>query len=288
MGERHLVVPAVPGGGFHAEFVGIVARTDVGRASDLAVAQARVALAESTLTNRLAKLESARLQWRYHSNMNAPELNGAGPWDSLLSSFGNVPLPASLEEAINESLIHSPQLQKSMTDVKSSWHAFELSRSATRPKINAEAVGRTGQNYGFVAGRQNDITVGINLQWALPVNPGFKYGNRAAREAIVASESAVDATVDKVKSAVETQWYELLANQSSLTTYESYVESAEQVVAAYSEQFKIGRRSLLDVLNAENELFTARTNVTTARTDASLSAWRLLSLRGLLADYLEL
>jgi adhesin transport system outer membrane protein len=66
------------------------------------------------------------------------------------------------------------------------------------------------------------------------------------------------------------------------------VESAEQVVSAYSEQFKIGRRSLLDVLNAENELFTARTNATTARTDASLSAWRLLSLRGMLAQYLEL
>jgi adhesin transport system outer membrane protein len=265
-----------------------IARTDVGRASDLSVAQARVALAESTLTQRLAKLEAARLQWRYHSNMNVPELNGAGPWDALLSSFGNVPLPTSLEEAINESLAHSPQLQKSMSEVKSSWHALELSRSATRPKINAEAVGRTGQNFGFVAGRQDDITVGINLQWTLPLNPGFKYSNRAAREAILASESAVDSTVDKVKAAVETQWYELLANQSSLSTYESYVESAEQVVSAYSEQFKIGRRSLLDVLNAENELFTARTNATTARTDASLSAWRLLSLRGMLAQYLEL
>ena len=61
-----------------------------------------------------------------------------------------------------------------------------------------------------------------------------------------------------------------------------------QVVNAYAEQFKIGRRSLLDVLNAENELFTARTNAMTANTDAALSAWRLLSLRGYLTDFLEL
>jgi outer membrane protein TolC len=126
------------------------------------------------------------------------------------------------------------------------------------------------------------------LQWTLPVNPGYKHSNRAAREAIIASESAVDATTYKVRSAVETQWFELLANQASVNTFQAYVDSSVQVVNAYAEQFKIGRRSLLDVLNAENELFTARTNAMTASTDATLSAWRLLSLRGYLADYLEL
>ena len=265
-----------------------IALTDLGRASDLSIAQARVALAESTFTNRLARLESARLQWRNHSGMNAPTLADMGDFERLMTELGNVPLPQTLEIAISEAVNNSPQLQKSLSDVKSSWHGLELSKSATRPKINAEAVSRTGQNYGFVTGRQDDITVGVNLQWTLPVNPGFKHSNRAAREAIIASESAVDATTYKVRSAVETQWFELLANQASLTTYQTYVESSEQVVGAYSEQFKIGRRSLLDVLNAENELFTARTNAMTASTDASLSAWRLLSLRGFLIDYLEL
>lgn len=137
-------------------------------------------------------------------------------------------------------------------------------------------------------GRQDDISVGVNLQWVLPLNPGYKYSNRAAREAIQASESAVDSTTYKVRTAVESQWFELLANQASLETFQAYVESSQQVVAAYSEQFKIGRRSLLDVLNAENELFTARTNAMTAISDTSLTSWRLLSLRGYLADYLEL
>jgi adhesin transport system outer membrane protein len=265
-----------------------IALTDLGRASDLSVAQARVALAESTFTNRMARLESARLQWRNHSGMNPPALSDLGNFDQLMAEFGNVPLPPDLESAISEAINNSPQLQKSLSEVKSSWHSLELSRSATRPKINAEAVTRTGQNYGFVAGRQDNITLGVNLQWTLPVNPGYKHSNRAAREAIIASESAVDATTYKVRSAVETQWFELLANQASVNTFQAYVDSSVQVVNAYAEQFKIGRRSLLDVLNAENELFTARTNAMTASTDATLSAWRLLSLRGYLADYLEL
>ena len=269
----------------HREYVSQmkeIARKDLGRASDLPVAQSRVALAESVLTSRLAKLEVARLQWRNHSGMTSPDLSTIGNINFLIKDLGEIPLPESLEVAISESIENSPQLQKSLSELKSSWHSYELSKTATKPKINAEAQTKTGQNYGYINGRQDDISVGINLQWMLPFNPGYKYGNRAAREAINASESAVDSTIYRIRAAVEGQWYELLANQNSLISFEEYVSSSENVVKSYSEQFKIGRRSLLDVLNAENEAFTAKTNYVSVQTDLTLASWRLLGLRGLL------
>lgn len=269
----------------HREYVSQmkeIARKDLGRASDLPVAQARVALAESVLTSRLAKLEVARLQWRNHSGMTSPDLTYIGNINFLIKDLGEVPLPETLEMAISESIENSPQLQKSLSDLKSSWHNYELSKTATKPKINAEVQTKTGQNYGYINGRQDNISIGINLQWMLPFNPGYKYGNRAAREAINASESAVDSTIYRIRAAVEAQWYEMLANQNSLISFEEYVISSETVVKSYSEQFKIGRRSLLDVLNAENEAFTAKTNYVSVQTDLTLSSWRLLGLRGLL------
>mgnify|MGYP000970964681 CR=1 FL=1 len=273
----------------HREYVSQmkeIARKDLGRASDLPVAQARVALAESVLTSRLAKLEVARLQWRNHSGMTSPDLTYIGNINFLIKDLGEVPLPETLEMAISESIENSPQLQKSLSDLKSSWHSYELSKTATKPKINAEAQTKTGQNYGYINGRQDNISIGINLQWMLPFNPGYKYGNRAAREAINASESAVDSTIYRIRAAVEAQWYEMLANQNSLISFEEYVISSETVVKSYSEQFKIGRRSLLDVLNAENEAFTAKTNYVSVQTDLTLSSWRLLGLRGLLPQEL--
>lgn len=273
----------------HREYVSQmkeIARKDLGRASDLPVAQARVALAESVLTSRLAKLEVARLQWRNHSGMTSPDLTYIGNINFLIKDLGEVPLPETLEMAISESIENSPQLQKSLSDLKSSWHNYELSKTATKPKINAEAQTKTGQNYGYINGRQDNISIGINLQWMLPFNPGYKYGNRAAREAINASESAVDSTIYRIRAAVEAQWYEMLANQNSLISFEEYVISSETVVKSYSEQFKIGRRSLLDVLNAENEAFTAKTNYVSVQTDLTLSSWRLLGLRGLLPQEL--
>ena len=110
----------------------------------------------------------------------------------------------------------------------------------------------------------------------------------AVQSRLYASESAVDATIYKIRAAVETQWYELLANQNSLNSYEEYESSTASVVKSYAEQFKIGRRSLLDVLNAENEAFTAKTNIINTQSDLTLSAWRLLGLRGMLAQELGL
>lgn len=275
----------------HREYVSQmkeIAKKDIGRASDLPVAQARVSLAESVLTSRLSRLETARLQWRNHSGMTSPDLSTIGNLNLLIKDLGVVPLPETLENAINESINNSPQLQKALSELKSSWHNYELSKTSTKPKLSAEAQSKTGQNYGYIAGRQDDVSIGINLQWMLPVNPGYKYSNKAAREAINASESAIDSTIFKIRSAVESQWYELLANYNSEISYEEYVKNTESIVKSNNEQFKIGKRTLLDVLNAENELFTAKSNLITVQTDMTLSAWRLLGLRGLLSQELGL
>ena len=264
-----------------------IARADVGRASDLPMAQARVALAESMLTSRLARLEAARVQWRAHSGMAVPNQETLGNgFQILVAGLELAPLPATLDEALTEATQNSPYMQKAMSEVKAAEHSQVLAKSATKPKINLEYQRRMGDNYGSVLGSQDNWSIGVNLQWALPFNPGFGHAERAALEARRVAEAGVDTTVLKIRSSVEAQWYELLANQASHSSYLTYVSSADQVVNAYAEQFKIGRRSLLDVLNAENELFTARSNALNAQTDSAVAAWRLLSLRGVMTQAL--
>jgi outer membrane protein, adhesin transport system len=265
-----------------------LARTDIGRASDLPVAQSRVALAESVYTNRLARLEAARVKWRNLSGLPAPEIAVNGGIDWLMRDLAVVSMPNSADEALKDAFENSPQLQKALADVRASGHALSLSRTATLPRVSAEVRTETGNDFSGVQGGQDTWFAGVNFQWNLPVNPGYSYGNRAARQSMKAAESAVDSAIFKVRAAVETQWYDLLASQAALTAYQSYVGSAEKVVEAYDAQFKIGRRSLLDVLNAENELFTARSNVATTQVDLTLASWRLLSLRGLMVYELGL
>ena len=275
----------------HRRYVGQmleIARADLGRASDLPIAEARVSLAESVYSNRLSRLEAARVQWRAFSGLAAPEFESTNGTDWFANQLSIAPLPETLESALQGAFETNPQLQKAMAEVKTSWHGLGVSRAATAPRLNAEARTQIGNNFGGVFGTQNSWYAGVNLQWSLPANPGFSYANRAARQAMKAAESSVDITIFKIRAAVESLWYELLSSQAASTSFESYVKNADLVVKSYSEQFKIGRRSLLEVLNAENELFTARSNALTTQIDLTLISWKLLSQRGQMVQELGL
>jgi adhesin transport system outer membrane protein len=118
------------------------------------------------------------------------------------------------------------------------------------------------------------------MDWTLPNGMVDRYANRSADELVLASRHARDHLQQELRARVEGQWFELLGSSASLKSYNDYAASAEQMVVAYREQFKIGRRTLLEVLNAENELFTARSNVESTRQDIALASWRLVALQG--------
>lgn len=249
-----------------------IARSDVGRASDLPVAAARVSLAESVLTSRLSRLEAARIQWSMLSGLAAPELSGDGLNMPIPS------LPSTLDVAIAHAQENSPQLRQAQASVEVAQKQLDIAKSAWLPKLNAENRMIAGNDYGGVAGSQSDRYFGLGLEWRLAASA--HYADNSAVEGLMAAKHARDNVVLKIRGDVSTQWYDALAAVASMKSFDAYVSSATQVVSAYKDQFKIGRRSLLDVLNAENELFTARSNATTARIDAAIASWHLLTLQG--------
>lgn len=287
--QSSLVVLARENLKLHRKYVGQmkeIARVDLGRASDLPVAQSRVSLAESVLTVRLSRLEATRAQWRAHTTLPSPEQSAVGTEPIVLFTLPSVDWPLSVDEAIYQAVESSPQLQKVLSETVVSQESLQIARAATLPKLNVEIQNQRANNFGGIFGAQRTWYTGLNMQWAWDAGAG--HSRQAALSGIRASEEAVDAQVLKIKAAVESQWFELQASQAVLESYEAYEEQSSEVVQSYAEQFRIGRRSLLDVLNAENELFTARSNALTTRVDVSLASWRLLSLRGLLSEELGL
>ncbi len=248
-----------------------IARSDLGRAADLPAAQARVALAESVLINRLTRLEAARVQWMQLSGTYVHSV-----WDPLPA----VNLPPALDEVVANAVDNSPALQSAQADIESAKQGVAVSKSAYLPRLIAENYARRGFDYGSVQGWQNDRYYGVSMDWALPNGMVDRHSNRAAEEMVLAARHARDHLQQELRARVESQWFELLGSEASLKSYNDYVTSAEQMVSAYREQFKIGRRTLLEVLNAENELFTARSNVESTRQDMALASWRLVALQG--------
>lgn len=248
-----------------------IARSDLGRAADLPAAQARVALAESVLTNRLTRLEAARIQWMQLSGTYVHTVSEPLP---------QVQLPQVLDEIVANAIDSSPALQAAQADIESAKQGVSVAKAAYLPRLIAEHSSRRGFDSGGVQGWQSDRYYGVSMDWMLPNGMVDRHANRAAQEMVLASRHSRDHLQQELRARVESQWFELLGSAASLKSYNDYAASAEQMVNAYREQFKIGRRTLLEVLNAENELFTARSNVESTRQDMALASWRLVALQG--------
>lgn len=261
----------------HREYVQqvkAIAKLDLGRAADLPAAMGRVALAESVNTTRLARLEQVRLEFQSLTGLSqVQDLPG-------LSSFA----PATtLDEAYQAALKASPALQVARADIESARQGVLLAKAPYRPRVSLDASAKSGRDWGGVKGQQSDLYLGVQAEWTVPAGGAYGHAVQAAHEGEVATRYAYEKARDELQLRVSTAWFEFLAHSQSLGSYTDYVNHAEAMVDASRKQFKIGRRSLLDVLNAENELFTARSNKLTSELDQIKSAWRLMGLQGQLA-----
>lgn len=263
----------------YVQQVKAIAKLDLGRAADLPAAMGRVALAEAVNTSRLARLEQTRLEFQ--------SLTGLSRVQDMPDLERFAPAP-TLDDAYQAALKASPALQVARSDIESARHGVQLAKSPYRPRLSLDASAKTGRDWGGLKGQQSDLYVGIQAEWTVAAGGAHGHAVQAASESEVATRYAYEKARDELQLRVSTAWFDFLAHSQSLGSYSDYVQHAEAMVDASRKQFKIGRRSLLDVLNAENELFTARSNKLTAEVDQIKSAWRLVGLQGQLAVVLGL
>ena len=263
----------------YVQQVKAIAKLDLGRAADLPAAMGRVALAEAVNTSRLARLEQVRLEFQSLTGLSRvqdmPDLARFAP-------------ALTLDDAYQAALKASPALQVARADIEAARQGVLLAKAPYRPRLSLDASAKSGRDWGGLKGQQSDLYLGIQAEWTVPSGGAYGHGVQAASESEVATRYAYEKARDELQLRVSTAWFDFLAHSQSLGSYTDYVQHAEAMVDASRKQFKIGRRSLLDVLNAENELFTARSNKLTAELDQIKSAWRLVGLQGQLAVVLGL
>ena len=150
-------------------------------------------------------------------------------------------------------------------------------KSALQPQVSARAHVGGGRNLGGVDGRKSDASVGLQLNWNL-YNGGADGAN--VREQQQAVEQAMDLRDKACRDARQNALVAYndaskLSNQ--LTTLGRNSAAIERARDAYRQQFDIGQRSLLDLLNAENEAYTARRTLTNAVYDRAVAYARTLA-----------
>ena len=239
-------------------------RAGVGRGVDLEQAGARVALAESNLTTEVANLHDVTARYlRIVGALPAPSL----PTLTMLRDG----VPANEGEAMNESVRTSTAISASIEGVRAARSSVDARKSAYQPRVEARLRSSGGSNVDGLLDQRRNTSAEIVLNWNL-----FNGGADQAR--VRQQTSLLNQSLDlRDKACRDTRQTTAIAYNDTrklsdqLVLLERNTLAIEKARDAYRQQFDIGQRSLLDLLNAENEVYTARRAYANAEHDLSFA-----------------
>lgn len=259
--------------------VELLADRGAGRRSDAQQAQARLALAQSTLTQQRGQLAQAESGYRH--------LVGHAP-GAMRKPDAGTHLPFDIEAAVQRMLAAHPQVQAAERELNAAQADRDSARARFAPRLDFEVGATKNRDVDGIAGANEDRFAMLRLRSNL-----FRGGTDAAR--VREAQARVDEAAHGLARArndterdLRQAWEGLLASRERIPALESHAGVSAQVVQAYRQQFSIGQRSLLDVLNAENELYNARGTALNGLLGVSADEMRVLAAMGQLVVALGL
>ncbi|MEN4053619.1 TolC family outer membrane protein [Sulfurimonas sp. NWX79] len=196
----------------------------------------------------------------------------------------NVSMPSSVERAAEYAINHNPSLLVSRYNIKGAQAIWKQHQKEFYPKIDLEVT----QNFNDVqktnAFDQPDDRFKARVVLSYNLFRGF-----ADRATVQKDVSKINQEVEtkrdlkrQVIEALDLSWnaYEMIALQ--LKDLRDYKVFAEKTLELYKEEYDLGRRSLLDLLTAQNDVINSRAQIIKAEYDYLLAKYRILDAMGLL------
>lgn len=240
--------------------------------ADVSQAQSRLARALSSLSEAQAALLVAEDTYT--------RLTGMAPTENIQP----VQMPAQIfkspQEVYEIAEKDNPKLAAYLQDIKVQQAEKELAKSTYYPTFNAEI----GPTYSDRGGSYDRWVYSFDLlgtmRWNIFNSGADLAETKAAGARIREARQVLYDFADDLKLDVESTWVNYLSAQDQYKNYTEAIKYNEFTRTAYMEQFQMGKRSLLDVLDAENELYNSSTQAETARGNILVGAYRLCALTG--------
>jgi len=253
----------------------------VGRRSQLQQTEGRVARAYASLIAQQNNLRDSVTQLHFVIGRYADP--------DLLHEIEFPVLPsATLNELIDVALISHPALQVANYNINASRFDYKRSQASKYPNVSVELATEAGYDIGGVVGNKQETRVVLNLTYNL-YNGGATKARQQQKISTLYEKKDFYAKVRRqVINTLRLAW----VGDNSLTKQLSYLDlhvlKANETVASYREEFFIGQRNLIDLLDAENELNTATSQRTETYYDSLSARFRIYEGIGQLLTILGL
>ncbi len=244
--------------------VGEVTRTDVSQS------RARVSGAQGDVASAKANLEASIAAYI--------AAVGKKPGKLKYTQLGK--LPASLESALATAQDINPRILAASWVHDASLHDVEVAKGALLPELSLRAsASRTLHPQNGVDWSQNATVQGV---LSVPIyQAGREYSTirKAKQDASLRQIQIVEAT-RLVRQQVTASWYSLTSSRQAISSAKSQVAAAALALDGINQEYAVGSRTTIDVLNAEQEVLSARIGLISAEYAKVISSYQLLQAMG--------
>ena len=246
--------------------------------ADSQQAEARLRNAEEILISFETDLEESRIDYR--------SVVGEAPGQLTMPQSVIASLPTDLDTAIGTALDTNPLISIALADLDVSHAELRGAESVFYPSLSLEGIATHGFDIGGQEGDDTRVSLLLIARYNL-YRGGIDTANRQEQVARIGeSQETLDRIRREVEELVRTSWNSLEDVTRRIPVLEQEVVAGEQVRQSYREQFILGARTLIDVLDSENELFNSRVSLSSAQFAQVFARYRIIAATGNLMNTL--
>ena len=258
-------------------------RFDVGELTrtDVAQAESRVSRATSDRIGAENDLATSEAQFKNIVGLAPGELEIPAPPDELL--------PVSLADAIDMAVANNPDVIGAEFRERSARNDIDLVRGELLPQVTLDGLLSVDDDSSLVDGDRNRASITANLR--VPLYQSGSVYSRVREAKQVASQRMLELAdqLRETERAATDTWENLQGSRASVVSFLEEVRAQEIALEGVREEQRVGARTILDVLDAEQELLDARVGLVQAQRDALVDSYDVLSAVGrLTAEDLKL
>ena len=246
-----------------------------GDEAENAEAGSRVASAVALVAEARARLEDAKALFR--------SVVGRAPGRLAKARIPAKALPSSVNAAISEAVSAAPSVIATEHDATAAEASIGSARSRFYPKLNAELSTHPTKGDAAYGDRNIDVRAMLVVRWNI-FNGGIDRAR--VREARARAREATEIAANTrrvVERETRVSWNAIVAARTRVPALRRQLNLARRTRSTYSAQFNTGGRRLLDLLDAQTEVFVAEASLRTEEFVGSFSSFRVLAAMGKLA-----
>ena len=256
------------------------ARFAGGRAGegDTQQAEERVAAAEAALADFRLSLDNARAKYR--------KTVGLEPYN--LRFPGRLPdLPASRDASLDIAFKYNPTIRAAGADVEAAKRAFDATGSAFVPNVSLEGHVLRGVDSIVYPGLHDEVSGKVVVSWDIFRGGQDSWKRAEAGQRMIEEQQKHARLQREALESLDKAWSARTITTDRAAALIRDVEAARRTFVAYNKEYELGQRTLIDLLNSQNQYFNANVSLVSARGVAVFADYQLLAAMGQLLSYLK-